>query len=65
MPEVVLVGPMYTSTGIQSANARTCSNPKKACVIHTTATTAQLIKKTTTLQSSDAESTNTQGLWCP
>ena len=54
----------YISTGNQSVNARTGSNCKNVCVTHTTATTTQLIKKTTTPQSSNAESTNTHGLWC-
>ena len=35
------------------------------CVTHTTATTTKHIKKTTTPQFSNAESTNIRGLWCP
>jgi hypothetical protein len=65
LPEVVLVRPLYISTGIQSANAWTGSNHKNVRVTYTTATRTRQIKKTTTPQSSDAESTNNRGLWCP
>jgi hypothetical protein len=65
LPEVVLVGTLYISTGIQSANAWTCSNFKCVCATITTAATTQLMKKTKAPQSSNAESTSTQELWCP
>ena len=61
----MLVGPLYISTGIQSVNALTGSNHKNVCVTNTATTMTQLIKKRKTPQSLDAESTNTQGLWCP
>jgi hypothetical protein len=41
------------------------SNHKNVCVTHTTATMTRLIKITTTMQSLNAKSINTQGLWCP